>query len=71
MKTEWWGNGGAVEIQRLTASKFLPQLTQDAFFLSGRDADTPLETHARSSNEPGGSKVGIERGWSGWIEARF
>jgi hypothetical protein len=28
MKTERWGNGGAVEIQRLTASKLLPQLTQ-------------------------------------------
>ena len=46
MKTEGWGNGCAVEIQRLTASKLLPQLTQDAFLLGGRDADTPPETHA-------------------------
>jgi len=46
MKTEGWGNGCAVEIQRLTASKLLPQLTQNAFLLGGRDADTPPETHA-------------------------
>ena len=41
MKTEVWGNGGAVEIQRLTASKFLPQLSQDAFLLCVRHTDTP------------------------------
>jgi hypothetical protein len=41
MKTEGWGNGGAVEIQRLTVTEFLPQLTQDAFFLGDRYADTP------------------------------
>jgi len=35
MKTEGWGKGGAVEIRGLTASKSLPQLTQDAFFLGG------------------------------------
>jgi hypothetical protein len=40
MKTEGWGNGGAVEIQGLTASKFLPQLTQDAFFLGERYAES-------------------------------
>ena len=39
------GNGGAVEIQRLTPSKFLPQLTQDAFLLAGRYADTPPRKH--------------------------
>jgi hypothetical protein len=33
MKTEGWGNGGAVEIQGLTASKLLPQLTQDELLL--------------------------------------
>jgi hypothetical protein len=54
MKTEGWGNGGAVEIQGLATSKFLPQLTQDAFLLGGRYADTPPELHAGSSNEPGG-----------------
>jgi hypothetical protein len=41
MKTEGWGNAGVVEIQRLTASKYLPQLSQDAFLLGGRYADTP------------------------------
>jgi hypothetical protein len=41
MKTEVWGNGGAVEIQRLTASKFLPQLSQDEFFLGRWYAETP------------------------------
>ncbi len=41
MKTEGWGNGGAVEIQRLTASKLLPQLTQDEFLLGGWYAETP------------------------------
>jgi hypothetical protein len=41
MKTEVWGNGGAVEIQRLTASKFLPQLSQDAFLLCVGHTDTP------------------------------
>jgi hypothetical protein len=41
MKVVAWGNGGAVEIQRLAASKSLPQLTQDAFFLGGWYADIP------------------------------
>src|ERR1035441_1621834 len=40
MKTEGWGNGGAAEIKRLTASKFLPQLPQDEFLLGGRYVDT-------------------------------
>jgi hypothetical protein len=41
MKTERCGNDAAVEIQRLTASKLLPQLTQDTFFLCARHADIP------------------------------
>ncbi len=41
MKIAGWGNRGAVEIQGLTASKFLPQLSQDAFLLGGWYADTP------------------------------
>jgi hypothetical protein len=36
-----WGNAGEVEIQGLTASKFLPQLTQDEFLLCGWYAETP------------------------------
>ena len=43
MKTEGWGNGGAVEIQGLPASKFLPQLTQDELLLGGWYAETPPE----------------------------
>jgi hypothetical protein len=35
MKTEEWGNGADGQFQGLKASKFLPQLTQDAFFLGG------------------------------------
>jgi hypothetical protein len=66
MKTEGWGNGGAVEIQRLTASKSLPQLTQDEFLLGGRYAGHPPETHAGSSSEPGGFDVGVEGGWGGF-----
>jgi hypothetical protein len=66
MKTEGWGNGGAVEIQRLTASDFLPQLSRDEFLLGGRDAVTPPpETDAGSSNGPGGFEIGDEGGWCG------
>ncbi len=63
MRTERWGNGGPVEIQGLTASKFLPQLAQDAFLLGGWYAETPPETDAGSSNEPGVLEVGVEGGW--------
>ena len=41
MKTEGWGNDAAGLFQGLTASKFLPQLTQDAFLLCVRYADIP------------------------------
>jgi hypothetical protein len=40
MKTERWGNDADGQFQGLTASKFLPRLTQDAFLLGGRYADT-------------------------------
>jgi hypothetical protein len=62
MKTEAWANSGAVEIQGLIASKFLPQLPQDEFFLGGWYPETPRETDAGSSNEPGGLEVGVECG---------
>src|SRR5208283_458093 len=65
MKTEGWGNDAAVEIQRLSASRFLPQLTQDAFLLGSRYAETPPETHAGSSNEPGGSEMALNAGGAG------
>jgi hypothetical protein len=60
MKTEGWGNDADGQFQWLTASKFLPQLTQDAFFLGEWYAETLPETHAGSSNEPGGFEVGVE-----------
>jgi hypothetical protein len=41
MKTEQWGNYADGQFQGLTASKFLPQLTQDAFLLCRWYADTP------------------------------
>ncbi len=41
MEDEGWGNGGAVEIQGFTASKFLPHLTQDESLLGGRYAGPP------------------------------
>jgi hypothetical protein len=69
MKTEGWGNGGAVEIQGLNASKLLTQLTQDEFFLGGQDAKTPPETDAGSSYEPSGFEVGVDCGWCGWMDA--
>jgi hypothetical protein len=71
MKTERWGNDADGQFQGLTASKFLPQLTQDAFLLGVRHAETPPETDAGSSNELGGFEVGDEGGWSEWMEARF
>jgi len=69
MKTEDWGNGGAVEIQGLTASKSLPQLSQDEFLLCVRYAETPPETDAGSSKGPIGFQAGDECGRCGWIEA--
>jgi hypothetical protein len=60
METEGWGNDADGRFQGLTASIFLPQLTQDAFLLGGWYAETPPETDAGSSNEPGGFEVGVE-----------
>jgi hypothetical protein len=60
MKTERWGNDADGQFQRLTASKSLPQLPQDEFFLRGWYADTPPKTDAGSSNEPGSFEVGVE-----------
>jgi hypothetical protein len=40
MKTERWGNDADGQFQGLTASKFLLQLTQDAFLLCVRYAET-------------------------------
>jgi hypothetical protein len=71
MKTKGWGKGADGQFQGLTASKSLPQLTQDAFLLYARYADTPPETDAGSSIEPGGFEVGDEGGWGGWMEAWF
>jgi hypothetical protein len=69
MKTEGLGNDADGQFQGLAASKFHPQLTQDAFLLGGRYADTPPKAHAGSSNAPGGFQVGVEGGWDGWVEA--
>jgi hypothetical protein len=71
MKTEWWGNDADGQFQGLTASKFLPQLPQDAFLLCGWYAETPPETNAGSSNEPGGFQVGVEGGWAGGLRRDF
>jgi hypothetical protein len=43
MKTEGWGNDADGQFQGLTASKFLPQLTQDELLLGGWYAETPPE----------------------------
>jgi hypothetical protein len=56
MKTEGWGNGGAVEIQGLTASKSFLQLTQDERLFRVRYADIP-GTRAGSGNGSGGSSA--------------
>ena len=66
MKTVGWGNGGAVEIQGLTASKSLPQLPQDELlWCVWYCCETPPKTDAGSSNEPGGFEVGVEWGGAG------
>jgi hypothetical protein len=43
MKVVGWGNDADGQFQGLTASKLLPQLTQDAFLLGGRYAETPRQ----------------------------
>jgi hypothetical protein len=72
MKTERWGIGGAVEIQGLTASKSLPQLTQDEFILGGWYAEHRLETDAGSGRRPSQFKCSIVAGlflplWGCWL----
>ena len=58
-----WGNDAAGQFQGLSASKSLPQLTQDAFFSGGWYAEPPPETDAGISNAPAGFEVGDECGW--------
>jgi hypothetical protein len=53
MKTEGWGDDGAVEIQGLTASKFLPQLTQHECLWGGRYTDTPPRNRCRIREQAG------------------
>ena len=69
MKTEAWGNGGAVEIQGLTASKSLPQLTQDVVLLGGQYADTPRKQMPDLQMSAVVFQVGVEGGWRGRMEA--
>ena len=49
-----------VEIQGLTASKFLPQLPQDAFLLGGWYAETPRKRMPDLQMSPVVLQVGVE-----------
>jgi hypothetical protein len=71
MKTQGWGNGGAVEIQRLTTSKLLPQLTQDAFFLGGWYADTPRKHMPDLQMGPVVFRLALNAGGAGGLRRGF
>jgi hypothetical protein len=58
MRVVGGGNDAAGQIQRLTASKLLPQLTQDEFLLCVGYAATP-ETQAGSGSRLGGFKRSV------------
>jgi hypothetical protein len=62
MKTERCGNYADGQFQGLTASKFLPQLTQAEFLLGGWYAETPPETDAgvRAGNSIGSLATEID-----------
>ena len=65
MKTQAWRNGGAVEIQGLTASEFLPQLTQDEFLLGGWYADTPQKRMPDLQMSPMVLRLALNAGGAG------
>jgi hypothetical protein len=71
MKTERWGNGGAAKIQRLTASKFLPQLTQDAFLLCARYAETPRKRMPELQMRPAVLRLALSAGGVGELRRDF
>jgi hypothetical protein len=55
-------------IQRLTASEFLPQLTQDEFLLCVRYADTPRKHMPDLQMSPVVFRLASNAGCAGWIE---
>jgi hypothetical protein len=71
MKTERWGNRGAVEIQRLTASKFLPQLSQDAFLLGGWYAEIPRKRMPDLQMSPVLLRLALNAGGAGELRRDF
>ena len=71
MKTEGWGNGGAAEIQRLTAPKLLPQLTQDEFLLCVRYADTPRKRMPDLQMSPVVSRLALNAGGAGGLRVVY
>ena len=71
MKTEGWGNGGAVEIQRLAASRFLPQLTQDAFLLCVRYAEPHRKRMPDLQMSPVVLRLALRVGGAGVLKRDF
>jgi hypothetical protein len=71
MKTEEWGNGGAVEMQRLIDSELLPHLTQEAFLLCGRYADTPRKRMTDFQMSPVVLRFGLDAGGAGGLLRDF
>jgi hypothetical protein len=47
-------NDAAGQFQRLTASEFLPQLSQDEFLMGGWYGDQPLEDDGSGNSNGGG-----------------
>ena len=63
MKVVAGGDAAAGQIQRLTASEFLPQLPQDEFLLCARNAGDRPETQVASGSRAGGFKCSVVSGF--------
>ena len=71
MKTEGWENDADGQFQRLTASKFLPQLTQDAFLSCGWYADTPRRWMPDLQMRPVVLRLALKAGGAGGMRRDF
>ncbi len=71
MKSEGWENDADGQFQRLTASKFLPQLTQDAFFLGGWYAETPQKRMLDLQMSPVVLRLALNAGGAGRLRRDF
>ena len=71
MKTEGWGNDADGQFQGLKASKSLPQLTQDAFLLCVRYADTPRKQMPVLQMSPAVWRLELHAGGAGGLRRDF